>query len=60
MAVFNVPLHATVYSHILVHAESIEDAYAKALDQPFPSVEDGQYDEEYTWEVDHENIEEVN
>ena len=58
MAVFNVPLHTTVRSSILVHAESIEDAYAKALDQPFPSVEDGQYDG--MWEVDHENIEEVN
>nr|DAQ08005.1 MAG TPA: protein of unknown function (DUF4288) [Caudoviricetes sp.] len=60
MTVFNVPLRATVYSSILVHAESIEDAYDKAFDQPFPSVEDGQYDEVDTWEVDHENIEEVN
>lgn len=59
MAVFNVPLRATVYSHILVHAKSIEDAYAKAFDQPSPSVEGGQYDEVDTWEVDHENIEEV-
>ena len=59
MAVFNVPLHATVYSHILVHAESIEDAYDKAFDQPSPSVEDRQYDEVGMWEVDHENIEEV-
>lgn len=60
MAVFIVPLYTTVRSSILVHAESIEDAYGKALNQPFPSVKDGQYDEEYTWEVDHENIEEVN
>lgn len=59
MAVFIIPLRTTVYSSILVHAESIEDAYDKAFDQPFPSVEDGQYDEVDTWEVDHENIEEV-
>lgn len=59
MTVFNVPLRATVYSSILVHAESIEDAYAKALDQPAPSAEGVQYDEVDTWEVDHENIEEV-
>lgn len=59
MTVFIVPLRTTVYSHILVLAESIEDAYDKAFDQPFPSVEDGQYDEVDTWEVDHENIEEV-
>lgn len=59
MAVFNVPLYATVYSSILVHAESIEDAHDKAFDQPFPSIEDGQYDEVAPWEVDHENIEEV-
>ena len=60
MPVFKVPLRATVCSSILVHAESIEDAYAKAFDQPFPSVESGQYDEVEAWEVDYENIEEVN
>lgn len=59
MEVFHVPLRATVYSSILVVAESIEDAYVKAFEQPFPSVEDGQYDEVSTWEVDYENIEEV-
>lgn len=60
MTVFNVPLWTTVYSSILVQDESIEDAYDKTFDQPSPSVEDGQYDEVDTWEVDHENIEEVN
>lgn len=49
MAVFHIPLRAAVCSSILVHAESIEDDYGKALDQPFPSIEDGQCDEVDTW-----------
>ena len=59
MPAFNVPLRATVYSSILVHAESFEDAYSKAFDQPFPPVKDNQFDEVDAWEVDYENIEEV-
>jgi hypothetical protein len=59
MAVFKVPLRTTVCTSILVRAESIVDASDKVFEQPFPSVEDGQYDEVGTWEVDHENIEEV-
>ena len=59
MTVFRVPLRATVYSKIIVSAESFEDAYSKAFDQPLPPVKDDQFDEVSEWEVDYENIEEV-